>query len=409
MNLRDAISQVEHVVIEDEIRHDEVVEFLRKKGIFDKPCVINVEGKKVAKNFASSRDLIAGYLGVKREDLVKFLAEVGYDGKVKFEEFDYIKLGSLKDLPIIKYYEGDAGKYITAGIIVTARDFDDVSTYNASFHRLLVLGERRMATRLVPPRHTYLLWKDAVERGEDLEVAICIGTHPLFMLAASTRVPEGKEFFYAAKLMNGLNVSEVDGIYCPESEIVIRGRITSEMVDEGPFVDITGTFDIVRKAPVVEVDGIYAKEDFVYYSITPASKEHQLLMGLPAEPEIYKAVSKVCKVKNVVLTPGGRHWLHAVVQIEKKTEGDGKNAIMAAFAAHPSLKHVVVVDEDIDIYNPEDVEFAIATRFQADRDLVVVKGARGSSLDPSAEDNLTAKMGIDATIKGKREKFRRVV
>uniref|UniRef100_UPI0025BFF95C UbiD family decarboxylase n=1 Tax=Ferroglobus sp. TaxID=2614230 RepID=UPI0025BFF95C len=331
------------------------------------------------------------------------------DGEISVCEAEYSELRDLNDLPIIKYFEGDGGRYITAGVVIACKDHEDFNTYNASIHRLMVVDESRLAARLVPPRHTYLLWRDAVERREELEVAICIGTHPLFMLAASTRVPEGKEFYYAAGLMGKLEVSDVDGIYCPESEIIIRGRITSETVDEGPFVDITGTYDLVRKEPVVEVDKIYAKEDFIYYSITPASKEHQILMGLPAEPEIYKAVSKVCRVKNVALTPGGRHWLHAVIQIEKRTEGDGKNAILAAFAAHPSLKHAVVVDEDIDIYSLEDIEYAIATRFQADKDLVVISGARGSSLDPSAKDNVTAKMGIDATMKGDKTKFKRVL
>ena len=408
MNLRDAMKKVDYEVVEDEIKHDEVVDFLKKRNLLDKPCLINVEGKRVATNFVSSRELVATYLGVKKEELVRVLAKVD-DGEISVCEAEYSELRDLNDLPIIKYFEGDGGRYITAGVVIACKDREDFNTYNASIHRLMVVDESRLAARLVPPRHTYLLWRDAVERGEELEVAICIGTHPLFMLAASTRVPEGKEFYYAAGLMGKLEVSDVDGIYCPESEIIIRGRITSETIEEGPFVDITGTYDLVRKEPVVEVDKIYAKEDFIYYSITPASKEHQILMGLPAEPEIYKAVSKVCRVKNVALTPGGRHWLHAVIQIEKRTEGDGKNAILAAFAAHPSLKHAVVVDEDIDIYSLEDIEYAIATRFQADKDLVVISGARGSSLDPSAKDNVTAKMGIDATMKGDKTKFKRVL
>ena len=408
MNLRDAMKKVDYEVVEDEIKHDEVVDLLKKRKLFDKPCLINVEGKRVATNFVSSRELVATYLGVKKEELVRVLAKVD-DGEISVCEAEYSELRDLNDLPIIKYFEGDGGRYITAGVVIACKDHEDFNTYNASIHRLMVVDESRLAARLVPPRHTYLLWRDAVERGEELEVAICIGTHLLFMLAASTRVPEGKEFYYAAGLMGKLEVSDVDGIYCPESEIIIRGRITSETVEEGPFVDITGTYDLVRKEPVVEVDKIYAKEDFIYYSITPASKEHQILMGLPAEPEIYKAVSKVCRVKNVALTPGGRHWLHAVIQIEKRTEGDGKNAILAAFAAHPSLKHAVVVDEDIDIYSLEDIEYAIATRFQADKDLVVISGARGSSLDPSAKDNVTAKMGIDATMKGDKTKFKRVL
>ena len=124
-------------------------------------------------------------------------------------------------------------------------------------------------------------------------------------------------------------------------------------------------------------------------------------MGLPQEPRMYKGIrNTVPSVKNVALTEGGCCWLHAVVSIEKKTEGDGKNAILAALASHPSLKHVVVVDDDINIYDPKDVEYAIATRAQADKDIIIISGAKGSSLDPSGDhkNKLTAKMGIDATI-----------
>ncbi|RLI13848.1 UbiD family decarboxylase, partial [Candidatus Bathyarchaeota archaeon] len=136
-------------------------------------------------------------------------------------------------------------------------------------------------------------------------------------------------------------------------------------------------------------------------AILPGGVEHKLFMGFPREAEIWKAVSAVVPaVRAVNLTAGGCGWLHAVVAIEKNVDGDAKNAILAAFSAHPSLKHVVVVDPDIDVYDPEQVEWAIATRFQADEDLVIIRGARGSTLDPSAdqETGLTTKVGLDATI-----------
>ncbi len=407
MDFRSAMDVVDYVVYNEEIRHDEIVEFIRKKGIAKKPAILNVEGKAVATNFLATRELLCKYLSIPVTELAKFLANVSYSGRIEIKDGDYVRLRNLLDLPIPKYFDRDAGRYMTASIVIVGEG-KDFGKYNASFHRMMLLDERRVAARLVPPRHTYLKWKEAVEKGEELEIAIVIAPHPLFMLAAATRVEWGKEFSYAASLMKKLDVIEFDGIYCPEAEIVMRGRITAEIVNEGPFVDITGTYDKVREAPVIEIDKIYAKEDFIFYSITPSGYEHQILMGVPFEPEIYKAVAKVCNVKNVVMSAGGKHYLHAIVQIEKITDGDGKNAIMAAFAAHPSLKHVVVVDEDINIYDSEDVEYAIATRFQADRDLVVITNARGSSLDPSARDNITAKMGIDATAKGDRERYFRV-
>jgi UbiD family decarboxylase len=273
----------------------------------------------------------------------------------------------------------------------------------------MLIDKAKLAARLVEPRHTYLLWKRAVEEGRDLPIAIAIGVHPLFLFAASTRVPEGKEFGYASSLLKGLNLYLIEDMLVPDSEIVLIGRITSELVDEGPFVDITSTYDQVRKQPVIEVDAMYMKANAIYYSIIPGSYEHQVLMGIPYEAEIYRSVKRVCDIKNVVMSAGSKHYFHAIVQIEKHKEGEGKNAILAAFAAHPSLKGVVVVDEDINIYSNEDVEYAIATRFQADRDLVIIPNVKGSSLDPSSNNGVTTKWGIDATKYISRKKdFERV-
>jgi UbiD family decarboxylase len=295
--------------------------------------------------------------------------------------------------------------------VIACRDEDDPSTYNACIHRLMAVDDKRMAVRLVPPRHTYLLWRDAIERGEDLNILISIGCHPLFLFSASTRVPEGKEFGYSAELMKGLDLYRIDGMLTPMAEIVISAKITDKKVEEGPFVDITSTYDKIRMEPVVEIKRIYAREDAIFYSIIPGGYEHQILMGVPYEPVIYRSVSGVCRVRNVVLTPGSKHYFHAIVQIEKNTEGDGKNAILATLSAHPSLKGVIVVDEDIDIYNYEDIEFAIATRFQADKDFITIKGARGSSLDPSAnEDSTTTKWGMDATkYLQRKDEFEKVI
>jgi UbiD family decarboxylase len=150
---------------------------------------------------------------------------------------------------------------------------------------------------------------------------------------------------------------------------------------------------------VIEFTGMYTKPDFIYHGILPGGDEHKMLMGAPYEPKIYKAVAGVTEVRNVVLTKGGCGYLHAVIQIKKSTQGDAKNAIMAAFAAHTSLKHVVVVDEDIDPCNPHEVEYAIATRVSGDRDVMIITGVRGSSLDPcQLEDGTNVKIGVDATM-----------
>ncbi len=406
MRLSEAVPD-DVIRIDREIKHDEVVSFVKKMGYDKAPLILNVEGKKVAMNFVSTRERLCKYLGIERDQLAKYLSSLNYiDFEVEdFESTDMKKKLDLKDLPIIKYFPKDGGKYITAGVVIAPFN----GKCNACIHRLMV-KDNRLVARLVKPRHTYLLWERAIREGKELEVAIAIGVHPLVLFASATRVPEGEEFRYANALLRGkLKLYKYGKLLIPPAEIVILGRITAEMEREGPFVDITGTYDVVREQPVVEIDEILSVSDPIYYSITPASSEHQVLMGIPYEPVIYESVSRVCKVKNVVMSKGGMHYFHAIVQIEKHSEGDGKNAILAAFSAHHSLKHVVVVDEDIDIFNPEDVEYAIATRFQADKDLVMVKGARGSSLDPSSKDGITTKLGIDATMDiTRREAFERV-
>jgi UbiD family decarboxylase len=174
-----------------------------------------------------------------------------------------------------------------------------------------------------------------------------------------------------------------------------------EQVTEGPFVDLSGTFDVQRQQPIIELAGVMRREDFIYQGLLPAGSEHRLMMGMPQEPRIWEYVRGVVpNVRGVNLTVGGMGWLHCVVSFEKVRDGDPKNVLMAMFAAHPSLKHAVVVDSDIDPYDMEQVEWAIATRFRGDEDLLVVPGVRVSSLDPASdqEHELGCKVGVDATI-----------
>ncbi|MEM1533326.1 MAG: UbiD family decarboxylase, partial [Desulfurococcaceae archaeon] len=164
---------------------------------------------------------------------------------------------------------------------------------------------------------------------------------------------------------------------------------------------ILGIPDQARMQPVFKFEKAYINvglEDPLIHAIVPGLEEHVLLMGFPREASIWDSVRRVhSDVRSVRLTRGSGGWLHAVISIKKSSEGDAKNVVMAAFAGHPSLKHVVVVDEDIDVDDPYSVEWAIATRFQASRGLIVIKGSRGSTLDPSSVDGLTDKVGVDAT------------
>ena len=370
----------------------------------DKPVFFHaVDGiHKVIMNAVCSREMLADLLGTTPYNIAPFLAglpESGEGGEVRIiedsETKEVIEEPDLSKLPILRYFNGDGGAYITGGVVVAELD----GIRNASIHRMMVLDDKRLAVRLVPPRHLYKMHKEAMERGEDLKVGIAIGVAPLILLAAATRVPPCREFEYASVLMNKpVELFRLDnGVAVPHAEIVIEGYISRDRAKEGPFMDITGTYDRIREEPVIRLTRIYHRRNPIYHAIVPSGAEHRLLMGVPYEPLIYRAVERVARVKNVVLTEGGCCYLHAVVQIEKEVEGEAKNAIIAAFAAHPSLKLVVVVDSDINIFKPEEVEYAIATRVRWSDDIVMIPGVRGSSLDPSSMNGVTTKVGIDAT------------
>jgi len=152
------------------------------------------------------------------------------------------------------------------------------------------------------------------------------------------------------------------------------------------------------------VDRIYHRDDAIFHAILPAGPEHCLLMGMPREASIYEALrTNNIDVRDVHLTPGGSSWLHGVISLASHGKGEGIRAGELALEAHPSMKHVMVVDDDIDIFDPRMVEWALATRFQGDEDLAVHPDQRGSSLDPSSNNGRTCKLIFDATIPAGRE------
>jgi len=265
------------------------------------------------------------------------------------------------------------------------------------------VGPRTFTARLVEGRGLHTAWQQA---GGDLPVAMCLGAPLAVQLAASMSPAPGVDELAIANALRRTPTVRAIGLDLQvpaETEIVLEGYLTQALGDEGPFVDLTRTRDFVRRQPFFVVQRITHRRDPLYQALLPGGHEHKLLMGLPREPTIYDAVSSVCPCLNVSITPGGGYWLHAVVQIRKTSPDDGRLAIEAAFRGHSSLKHVVVVDEDVDLYNMEEVEWAIATRFQADRDLMVFTNQPSSSLDPSAHHvpgakSRTAKVGLDATI-----------
>jgi UbiD family decarboxylase len=280
------------------------------------------------------------------------------------------------------------------------------------FHRGMQISKDRMALRVVKGRH----FAAYLEELGQVEVVVCIGSTPNVLAAAAISVGIKDDELEIANALQPLQVARaqsVDLLIPAETEVVIEGTVYRDKRHaEGPFVDLTETQDVVRQEPVLEVACITHRKKPIWQALLPGGLEHKLLMGMPREPTIFRAVNQVVKCLDVNINPGGCSWLHAIVKIDKQTEEDGRLAIEAAFAGHSSCKHVFVVNQDIDIYNPIEVEWAMATRFQGDRDLIIKDREPGSSLDPSAEPGtkLTTKMGYDLTapLGAQRESYTRV-
>ena len=369
-----------------------------KPILFEK--IREAEGYEVAAGICSDRVLLARALGIDPNRLLpKILdsienpwpfrvADRGACQEVVEDDVDLFKI------PILTHCENDGGPYVTAGIAVA---HDKEYGYNASFHRLMLIGKDRVAARILP-RHL----DEFIKRG-NREVGITLGNHPAFLFASAVSCELGKselEIANSLKEMSYVKCQTNDSLVPADCEIVLEGVVTDELVDEGPFPDIVGAYDIVRKQRVIKINRVTHRRNPIYHVILPGGVEHRFLMGTPREATMFREVSKVCECIDVRLTAGGSSWLHAVVKIKKRKEEDAKNALEAAFRGHSSLKQPVVVDGDIDIEDPVAVEWAIATRTQMDKDLTLRPGEYGSSLDPSADQvtRRTCKVGVDATI-----------
>jgi len=399
-----------------------IIEALQEKPVFFEK--IKESDIPVVAGLVSSKKLIAKALRIKRDQLLeKLLAAI----EKPFPPPNVVERGECQEvvqrhvdltkLPIMRYTVKDGGKYIASAIAIVQ---DPELGRNMCFHRLMLLDKNRFVARIVEERGTDTALKKS---GGELDIAMCIGNSTAVLLSASTSLPKGVDELRMANALEETELVKCETIdlEVPRGcEIVLEGKITKERAPEGPFLDLTGIVDKMRLQPVIEITCITHRERPIYQTILAGRNEHKLLMGMPREPTIFKEVKKVCTCKDVYITPGGCSWLHAVVQIKKTKLDDGKKVISAAFNGHRSLKHCVVVDEDINIYDPKEIEWAIATRFQADKDAIIIPNQRGSSLDPSGDltagkKATTCKMGIDATTpitttgKGfKKEEYKKV-
>ena len=312
-------------------------------------------------------------------------------------------------LPVLHHTEADAGRFITAGVVIT-RD-PETKVYNASYHRLQLIGPDRTAIKLDYGRHLRLAFERAKRRGEALPVAICLGADLALQFAAATmgsQMPEDADELAAAGGLAGQPIEVAravtqDLLVPAESEIVLEGRIrTDQTVDEGPFGEFVGYLSPRDQAPVVEISAFTHRERPIYHAINGFGRETVMLRKYVLEASLMKVLRPAVPiVEDVEMTAGGLHRFHVVVAIKKSTpqhDGLERNAIAACFGALKDLDLVIVVDDDIDIRDPHDVEYALATRMEASRDLMILPAARGHEYVRIGRNGIRAKLGIDATV-----------
>ncbi|MFX1319019.1 MAG: UbiD family decarboxylase [Promethearchaeota archaeon] len=358
---------------------------------------------RIMGNLFCNKESVASYLGINTNELIPTLSKAIEDRSVpetihnapcqEVVETDV----DLDKIPILLHNESDGGPYISSAVVVAGHP---KYGQNLDFHRAMQIKKDMMSTRVVAKRNFHAFLEDLGE----VKVAYCIGNTPNILVAAATSVDIGINELEIANALEPIRVVKAktsDLLIPADCEWVIEGTVyRDKRHDEGPFIDLTETYDVIRNEPVFEVSCITHRKDAIWQALLPGAFEHKLLMGMPREPTIFRKVTeKGVHCLDVNVNPGGTSWLHAIVKIDKQREEDGKLAIEGAFEGHRSLKHVFIVDKDIDIYDPLDVEWSMATRFQGDVDMIVKDKERGSSLDPSSEPGtyLTTKIGFDLT------------
>ena len=307
----------------------------------------------------------------------------------------------LLALPQIVHHAADAGPYITAAISF-ARDPED-GTWNCAYNRLMIMGRDRTSIHITASKHLWEFYQKAEARGEALPVAFAVGVHPAIGLGALAigSIDEDERAIMGGILGEPLELvrCETSDLLVPaHAEMILEGEILpGERTPEGPFSEFTGYSLGQRQREVVRYNAVTMREGALFHDIAVAQVDHLLLSTIPMEANLYRAVRAIVPSVKAVRVPAP---YSCYVAIEQRVAGQAKNAILAVLGADMYIKRVVVVDHDVNIFDDREVAWALGTRCQADRDIMVISNTRGSDLDPSTDsDGYTAKWGVDATAK----------
>lgn len=315
---------------------------------------------------------------------------------------------SLDLLPIIKHNEKDAGLYVDAATCIAKQRGTQV--YNMGLYRHQKFGPQELGFMVNPAHHATYIRREYEEAKEPMDVALVIGHHPGFVLASVAKVPGiGGELDLASAYMEEplelVPAETVDLLVPARAEIIIEGQIRHDYRQEGPFGEWPRFYTKEGPQPVVHVTAITMRRRPIYETIFSAHAEHHVCGAIPRLGSIYRRVKEVVPTVQAVNLPiSGCSRAFCYISIKKRADGEPQQAAMAALTAETDVKHVIVVDEDIDVFNETDVLWAMATRFQADRDMIIMPNSFGAHLNPSAysrtpgeKGHLETKLIIDAT------------
>jgi 2,5-furandicarboxylate decarboxylase 1 len=308
-------------------------------------------------------------------------------------------------LPLLRHFELDGGRYLTAGLQV-AQD-PETGASNVSIHRQLPLDRNHLTVFAPMGRHLRTIIERWHERGEPAEIAVVIGADPVTQIASQARAPYGVDEFGIAGGMRGEPLEMVKGVTIglqvpAHAEIILEGVIEPGRLElDGPFGEYPGTYSEAKPAPVMRVTAITHRVGAMYQNTltgTPMTENHWMMQPSATALAYREALKFTPEIKSIHVTPGGTSRHHIVVSMKKRHPAEARNVMLGLLASTVGAKLVVVVDEDIDPYDLQQVEWAVNTRMQPDRDVVIVSDLYSPTLDPSAPAPRTsAKMGIDAT------------
>ena len=387
--------------IKEEVSPDQEVTAIAWSVADRQPMLVfdRVGGTKVVTNIFGSRERIARLLGTTPDRIHQTYQEKSrqaVDPKVVSSSPLVEEKVDLSKLPLLRHFESDKAPYITNGLVVCEEPG------NLSYHRAMLHSKTELATSLHSRGH---LWRALADKKGRLPVAMVIGAHPLFMMAASARVAYGAD---ERRIAGGLLGSPLEIVRTPKhgigvpatAEMVLEGTLDPEAkVEEGPFGEFTGYSSNRTTNTLFRVDTVLRRKDAILVDVLGGNAaEHLNLSRVPRESEMAeKLMERFPSVTRLYYPNSGVHF-HAYVAVRARREGEARQVMLALLGWDPYVKTVIAVDDDVDVTDDSQVMWALATHFQPHRDALVIEGLPGNALDPSASAvGTTSRMGLDAT------------